>query len=55
MDIEKEMQWEETYWEPDEIYSIEVWKKEVANDETRLGYWFWMETKQEEERFKYDN
>lgn len=32
----------------DEIYRIEDWKYEVSSDDTRLGYWEWVEHKKEE-------
>jgi hypothetical protein len=35
------------YWEPDTDYPVEDWKAEVAANETRLGYWDWIESKHE--------
>jgi len=36
-----------TYWDPDPNYPVEDWKAEVAANETRLGYWDWIESKHE--------
>ena len=35
------------YWEPDTEYPVCDWKAEVAADETRLGYWDWIEAQHE--------
>lgn len=30
------------HWDEDPAYSVEDWKAEVANGDTRLGYWGWV-------------
>lgn len=40
----------ETYggtWGETEHYPVEDWRYEVANDDTRLGYWDWVMTQME--------
>lgn len=32
------------YWAENPDYPIEDWKLEVANDDTRLGYWDWVDS-----------
>ena len=31
------------HWGEHPDHKVEDWKQEVANDETRLGYWEWLE------------
>lgn len=31
------------YWEPYPGYDVEEWRNEVKNDNTRQGYWQWVE------------
>jgi hypothetical protein len=33
----------------DPVYSLSIWKAEVRNDDTRLGYWEWVSHKHESE------
>ena len=33
------------YWGDHPDFSVSDWQCEVANDETRLGYWYWVEMK----------
>jgi len=42
--------WLEThsYWTPHPAYPLRDWKYEVANNDTRRGYWNWCRRKQEE-------
>lgn len=35
------------HWDSNPDYPVSDWKREVANDATRLGYWDWVEHKQE--------
>ena len=35
------------HWDENPDYPVANWKLEVANDETRLGYWDWVEDRQE--------
>lgn len=35
------------HWEENADYPIADWKYEVANDDTRLGYWDWIENREE--------
>lgn len=35
------------YWEPLPDHPLEDWQLEVANGDTRLGYWQWVEYRQE--------
>lgn len=30
------------YWDEHLDYTLEDWQSEVANDDTRLGYWDWV-------------
>ena len=34
-------------WGEDLAHPIAAWKHEVANDDTRLGYWSWVEHQHE--------
>jgi hypothetical protein len=34
---------ETDYWEEDPDYPVADWKYEVANGNTRMGYWEWVE------------
>lgn len=34
-------------WDTDDEFTIEDWKYEVSNDDTRLGYWDWVEIQRE--------
>jgi hypothetical protein len=36
-------------WVDDEEYPSMDWRYEVANEDTRLGYWEWVAAKREEE------
>lgn len=36
-------------WSEDEVFPAADWKAEVANDDTRLGYWEWVAHKREAE------
>lgn len=31
------------HWKSHPIFTVEMWKVEVAADDTRLGYWEWVE------------
>jgi hypothetical protein len=33
------------HWGSHPDYPVTDWQAEVANDETRLGYWVWVETR----------
>lgn len=35
------------HWGTHAKYTLEDWKLEVANDDTRLGYWDWVEAREE--------
>lgn len=35
------------YWGTHAKYTLEDWKLEVANNDTRLGYWDWVEAREE--------
>jgi hypothetical protein len=37
------------HWTQDRHHPVEDWKAEVAADETRLGYWAWVENKKTRE------
>ena len=37
----------ENIWSEDPDYPVADWKYEVANDDTRLGYWEWVENQKE--------
>lgn len=37
---------EENFWDEYPDYPLEDWKYEVANNDTRLGYWEWIEAKE---------
>lgn len=37
------------YWGEHPLYPLSYWKYAVANDDTRMGYWPWVEAKIEEE------
>ena len=41
------------YWDEDPSYPLADWRYEVKHDETRLGYWKWVEL--QKEMFAYDN
>lgn len=30
------------YWGEHPIYTVELWRYEVNNEDTRLGYWEWV-------------
>ena len=34
-----------SHWDEDEDYPVEDWQYEVANGDTRLGYWDWVKAK----------
>lgn len=34
-------------WSEHPIYRVQDWKHEVMNDDTRLGYWEWVEHQRE--------
>ena len=36
-------------WDEDPDYPVDDWQHEVANDDTRLGYWPWVEDQKEAE------
>ena len=36
-----------SYWTGAQDFPVVDWKVEVANDDTRLGYWDWREGKRE--------
>lgn len=36
---------EREHWDKDEDYPVEDWQYEVANNDTRLGYWAWVDAK----------
>lgn len=38
---------ERDYWGEDEQFSLADWRKEVNNDDTRLGYWAWVAEQRE--------
>ena len=33
------------YWGEHPDHPVSDWQAEVSNDETRLGYWYWVEDK----------
>lgn len=33
------------HWDENSEYPLSDWKEEVANNETRLGYWDWIDRK----------
>jgi len=35
------------YWGEDPDYPLEDWRYEVANNDTRLGYWEWVAAEKE--------
>ena len=37
------------FWEPYPGHPVEDWRFEVANDDTRIGYWEWVEGRLEQE------
>jgi hypothetical protein len=37
------------YWEPYPGHELEDWRTEIANDDTRQGYWQWVEDRIEQE------
>ncbi len=37
------------HWKQHPGYPVEDWKLEVENDDTRLGYWEWVEARLAEE------
>lgn len=37
-----------SYWDEHPDYPIEDWKYEVANDDTRRGYWEWVDSQIEQ-------
>jgi len=41
-----------TDWSDDPRHPVEDWKAEVANNETRLGYWAWVEQQREEDQIE---
>ncbi len=41
-------------WGSDEKYPVADWQFEVANDDTRLGYWDWVEHQREAEEEEED-
>ncbi len=40
---------ERDVWGSDPLYPVGDWQYEVANDETRLGYWEWVENQRDAE------
>lgn len=38
---------ENDIWADDPDYPADDWKAEVSNDDTRLGYWQWVEAQRE--------
>ena len=38
------------HWGEDPDYPLADWKYQVANDDTRLGYWEWVESEKEFDR-----
>ena len=36
-------------WGSHPIHPVEDWQHEVSNDETRLGYWEWVESRLDED------
>ena len=37
----------QSIWDDDPDYPVAGWQDEVANDDTRLGYWQWVEAQRE--------
>lgn len=37
------------YWDAHPDYPVEDWQFEVANDDTRLGYWGWVKSQMEQD------
>lgn len=40
------------FWEDYPRYPVEDWKHEVKNDDTRLGYWQWVESQIEQQLYE---
>lgn len=36
------------YWEERPEHKLETWQYEVANDDTRMGYWDWVDARESE-------
>jgi hypothetical protein len=36
-------------WDEDSDYPVADWKYEIANDDTRLGYWEWVQCRRADE------
>ena len=43
------------YWEPYPGHELADWRSEVANDDTRQGYWEWVEGRIEQEMHKNEH
>lgn len=44
-----ELQQFDSYWDQHPDYPVEDWQSEVANGDTRLGYWDWLLCQMESE------
>lgn len=38
------------WWDEDPEYPVSDWRYAVNNDDTRLGYWDWVNTRKNEDR-----
>ena len=47
-DAPTDMDTEGDYWSEDSDYPLRDWRHEVADDNTRLGYWEWVRDRKEE-------
>ena len=43
------------YWDDDDNYPIEDWQYEVANGNTRIGYWDWVKNQRSIDRMVNKN
>lgn len=39
---------EADYWGQDDEHSVSDWQAEISDNETRLGYWDWVEAQREQ-------
>jgi len=47
LDCQEEQAGPDDYWGEDPKYLVDDWRYEVATDNTRLGYWGWVEAQKE--------
>jgi hypothetical protein len=46
----KELSDEHGYWEDHPRYSVADWQQETQCDDTRLGYWEWCASKEDQDK-----